>query len=468
MKILLIQPDYFRKEDTPDQLLQHLLPSYSLILLAELLQNAGHQVRVLDNWSNWMLTGKGNENDLLQGMKIILEKENFDLAGISVYTPLRKEAIQLARELKKISSRTKIVFGGPHPTRLWQTMLEQYRSELDFVLKGGADQTLPALADNLEGKGTARFRIPSLAWINEANEVKSNSGPVFNLELSKQPTLKFSDYFSQVGAETVDRAYIVSTRGCKLWCNYCSQLWKKVLYHPVERVVEEARRLIQNYKTKELVFYDDCLGMNPEHSAEIFQKISKFNNSAQLVGISHFKFLEPGWLKLFKQAGGSSIIIGLESGSLKLRRKMNNYIDDETICQGVELIRSLGLKLGIYVMVGFPGETLEDLKKTKELLQMISPEQVIATVWDLKPGDIMMEFGLKAEMLKETDYLNLASRIINYLTDAELKEAVGVAEYLERKFTRELLLKDSDPPGWLLGWEMETRNKMVKEAEKKF
>jgi hypothetical protein len=47
---------------------------------------------------------------------------------------------------------------------------------------------------------------------------------------------------------------------------------------------------------------------------------------------------------------------------------MNNYIEDETICSGVELIRSLGIKLGIYIMVGFPSETPEDLKKVDLIL----------------------------------------------------------------------------------------------------
>jgi len=464
LKILLIQPDYQRQAQNPEQLNKHLLPSYPLILLSEILENAGHQTFVLDNLSNWMLTGKGAENDLAKGLSILLE-ESFDLAGISVYTPLRKESLALAGQIKEKSPSTKIVFGGPHPTRLWSSMLEAYRTELDFVLKGGAEQSLLELVNNLEGKGVARFRIPGLSWINEADQVKTNSSAIINLDLSKMPSLKFRSYFAQVGAEKIERAYIITSRGCKLWCNYCSQLWKKALFHPVERVVEEAKTLIKDFKADELVVYDDCLGMNPSHSAEIFQKIASFNNSARLIGISHFKFLDKSWLIPFQQAGGTAILLGIESGSSKLRRKMNNYIEDEAICAGIEMLRSIGLKIGIYVMIGFPSETLEDLKKTHEILRMINPEQVIATVYDLKPGDIMMEFGLKARMLKETDYLNLANRIINYMTDEELKSAVGFAEYLERKFTREVLLSDIDPAGWILGLDKETREDLIKKAE---
>ncbi len=464
MKVLLVQPDYQRKGLSPEELSKRLLPSYPLILLSEILAKAGHPTRVLDAWSNWILSGKGVENDLLVGAQKLLEKESYDLVGISVYTPLRKEAVELARLVEKISPGAKIVFGGPHPSRLWHTLLESDQGNLDFIIKGGAEQSLPQLADNLEGRGVARFRVPGLAWKGEGVEVRSNSNPVINLDLAGQPVVNFNDYFADAGADRIDRAYLVTTRGCKRWCNYCSQLWKKALYHPPDRAVEEARRLIVDFHAGELVIYDDCLGMNPAHSSEIFQKISRFNNSARLIGISHFQFLQKDWLEHFKNAGGYGLMIGIESGSGKLRRKMNNYIEDQTICQGIELVRSLGIKIGIYVIVGFPTETAEDLGKTRELLEMIAPEQVIATVYDLKPGDMMVEFGIKSQMIRESDYLNLSRRLINYMTETELKQAAGAAEWLENKFTKELLLKDTDPAGWILGLDQATREQMTQKA----
>ncbi len=464
MKILLVQPDYPREAPSPQQLESRLLPSYSLILLSELLANAGHQVRVLDPWSNWVITGKGGENNLKTGLQKISETASFDMVGISVYTALRQEALELAELSKKIWPSAKVVLGGPHPTRLWHTMLEKYRGSVDFILKGGADSSLPLLAENLAGRGMARYRIPGLAWLGEGGQVKSNTGPVINVDLSSLPPVKFADYFAALGESRVKRAYLMTARGCKLWCNYCSQLWKKALYHPPARAVEEARTLVEDFSAEELVVYDDCLGMNPAHSAEIFSKLSGLKKPARLLGVSHFKFLDKSWLEPFQRAGGYGLMVGLPTGSGKLRRKMNNYIEDEVICAGVELLRSLGLKLGLYTMVGFPGETPEDLAKTRELLKMISPEQVIATVYELKPGDILIEFGLKAEMVRESDYLNFSSRIINYMTEPELRDAVGAADFLETEFTKEVLLQDADPAWWILGFDPDMREQLRKKA----
>jgi len=464
LKVLLIQPDFQRQDSSSEQLSSHLLPSYSLVLLSQILEKAGHKTKVLDGFSNWVITGKGKENDLSKGLKTILEKESFDLVGISVYTPLRKEALQLAKLASDLAPGSKIVMGGPHPTRLWQSMFKKNKELIDFILLGGADHSLLALVESLEDKDRARTEIPGLVWLDEEGEVIAGGRPVFNIDLEDQAPVRFDGYLAGIGNEKVDRAYLVTTRGCKFHCNFCSQLWKKALLHPAARAVEEARHLVEDLDVSELVFYDDCLGLDPRHSAEVFKGISQFKRKARLIGITHIQLLNPLWLNPFREAGGEALLLGLESGSLKQRRKMNKHIEDKEICQGVELLRKMGFKLGIYTMVGFPNEEPAQLFSTMRLLEKISPEQVIATVYDLKPGDMMIEWGIKALMLQEIDYLNQDRRIINYMTEDELEDAVGIADYLETRFTAQTLLKDHDPPWWILGYDLAKREQLRKKA----
>ena len=183
MKILLVQPDFYRQESDPQKLAGHLIPSYSLVMLAQILERDGHEVMVLDGFSNWAITGKGKENDLGQGLKTILQKDKFDLIGVSVYNPVRKEAVALAKTAKELAPAAKIIMGGPNPTRLWQIMLKEYAGLVDFIALGGADESLPALVKALE-TGSPFSGIPGLAWKNETGEIVSSSKPVFNIDLS--------------------------------------------------------------------------------------------------------------------------------------------------------------------------------------------------------------------------------------------------------------------------------------------
>ena len=48
MRVLLVQPDYKRKAEKGKNVLAGLLPARSLLQLAAILENAGHQARVLD------------------------------------------------------------------------------------------------------------------------------------------------------------------------------------------------------------------------------------------------------------------------------------------------------------------------------------------------------------------------------------------------------------------------------------
>jgi len=463
MKIVLIQPDYNRREHSPELLEQRLIPSYSLVMLAQILESAGHQVKVLDGFSNWAITGRKNENELSQGLKLMLSKEKFDLAGISVYSAVRKEALELARLAKELAPGIKIVLGGPNPTRLGQAMLQEHAGLVEFIVLGGADDALPALVKALE-TGASLQEIPGLVWRNGSGEVCANSRPLINVELAKQTPVRFDRYLSALDNARPQRAYLVTTRGCKFPCNFCSQLWKKAVYHPAARAIEEARHLIEEIGVSELIFYDDCLGLDPRHSAEIFQAVAGFKRKTRLIGISNVQLLNPLWLNPFKDAGGDALMIGIESGHLKLRRKMNKHLDDKEICQGVEALRKIGFKLGIYTMVGYPSEELSQLSATLRLLEKIAPEQAIATVYDLKPGDMMIEWGIKSLMVQEQDYLKTDRRIINYMTVPELEEAAAMADYLETRFSPRPFLKDHDPSWWILGYDKEKREQLRKKA----
>lgn len=465
MKILLIQPDYPRRESTPRELENRLLPSYSLILLAQILKQTGHEAMVLDGFSNWVLTGKGSENDLSLGLGRLLQQEKFDLVGISVYSPLRKEALNLARMVKEQCPGAKIVLGGPHPTRLWQSMLKANTGLVDFILLGGADESLPALLETVARRGSLQ-EIPGLAWVNDQGEITANSRPVINVNLSKQSPVRLDHYLSAIGEKKLHRAYLVTTRGCRFPCNFCSQLWKKAVFHPKERAILEARHFIEELEVSELVFYDDCLGLDPRHSADIFSAMAGFKRKARLVGISHIQLLNPLWLDPFKAAGGEAIFLGIESGNLKLRRKMNKHLEDKEICSAVERLRRMGFKLGIYTMVGYPSEEIEQLSSTYRLLLKIAPEQVIATVYDIKPGDMMIEWGIKSLMLSENDYQNPDRRIVNYMSEAELEEAAGMADFFESSFNSRKLLKDHDPAWWLLGMDPARREQAREKADR--
>ncbi|MGB3904360.1 MAG: cobalamin-dependent protein, partial [Anaerolineae bacterium] len=91
-----------------------------------------------------VLEGEGHEVQLWDGavekepLTTLLDKERFDLVGITSVTPLIHEAWEAARDARDRDAIT--ILGGPHPTLLPGESLE--RPDVDMVVRGEAEDTI--------------------------------------------------------------------------------------------------------------------------------------------------------------------------------------------------------------------------------------------------------------------------------------------------------------------------------------
>ena len=450
MKVLLIQPDRVRNAPDPETLSRSLLPSHSLHLLAAILRQHGHQVQVLDPPLIHALCGSGANSDPLAALGRRLEQESFDAAGIAVYSPLRREALALARAVKARSRRTTVIVGGPHPTRLWKTLLQAYPRAMDYACLGAAEVSLPALLQALAEEGPVS-RIPGVALLAGDLGARATSRPLLNAPLADLPPVRYDSLVAQLPGRKIPRAYTMTGRGCTNWCNFCSNLWKKQLFRPVARVQEEVRHLWKDCGTDTLVLYDDAFGMRPEHAAAVLAAIRELHSDLHLQAVTRFDLVTEELLAAFQAAGGRDLLIGLETGSARLRRRMNKHLADGVICEAVERIRGRGIKLAVYLMFGYPNESLEDIEATRRIVEKINPEQTLSAVFDIKPGDMMIEWGLFAGMLREKSWLELDRPLVNYQSEEEQMLSAGAALLFDQRYTREVIAPEHDGADRVLG-----------------
>ncbi len=76
-----------------------------------------------------------------------------------------------------------------------------------------------------------------------------------------------------------------------------------------------------------------------------------------------------------KKANFDYVNIGLESGSEKVRKTVlkRNYANKDLL-DVVNLAKKHGLKVSLYIMVGIPGETLEDFNETIKITRLCLPD----------------------------------------------------------------------------------------------
>ena len=91
-------------------------------------------------------------------------------------------------------------------------------------------------------------------------------------------------------------------------------------------------------------------------------------------------------LRLMKQAGWTHICIAPESGSKRMLMLMQKDLDPSIIPVKVRQIREAGLRVHGFFILGYPGETLEDIDETVRLLRECRFDFLIFNNFQPVPG----------------------------------------------------------------------------------
>ena len=78
-------------------------------------------------------------------------------------------------------------------------------------------------------------------------------------------------------------------------------------------------------------------------------------------------------LQQMKESGCKELYFGAESGSNKILRYLQKGFTKDKIIEAFEICHKVGIKPGMYLIVGVPTENKEDLRETQDLIQKCRP-----------------------------------------------------------------------------------------------
>jgi anaerobic magnesium-protoporphyrin IX monomethyl ester cyclase len=144
--------------------------------------------------------------------------------------------------------------------------------------------------------------------------------------------------------------------------------------HSVDYIVDHIEHIVNKYRVKMIYFEDDNLTFDLKRFEAICDKIIekdiKFNWETPN-GI-RADYLTSSLLKKMKKSGCQSVFVGIESDDQFL---LDNIIDKslklKNVIKFAEICKKVGLKTGAFYVIGFPGETKENMMKTVEFALML-------------------------------------------------------------------------------------------------
>lgn len=393
MKILFINPpnSVLAKWNFPLNVFQPLGISY----IAALLEKNGYQVKISD------ALAEGFENERIEnGIKHVglmpkeikrkIKEFNPDIVGIAaLFTSQINQAFLAANLAKEVNKEIFVIVGGAHPTILIEHTLGN--KNIDCVVVGEGEYTVLELVKCLEAKKDWK-KIKGIAYRQESlsAEAKSNweiiknerREPIKDLDALPFPArhlLPMEKYFQAARKIKSSRsistfgkkwATIFTSRGCPFNCSFCTihqvmtRIWRS---RSPKNVVDEIEYLVKTYGIEHFDIEDDNLTLNKDRAKRIFDLIieRKLKIEWSTPNAIWADTVDEETIMKMKQSGCTRTIVAPESGNQwVVDNLIGKKIDLKKIEAVVSWCRKHKLLVEAFFVIGFPGETKEQIKDT--------------------------------------------------------------------------------------------------------
>lgn len=292
---------------------------------------------------------------------------------------------RIARYVKARSASVRIVVGGHGATFDWELLLSTI-PEIDFVVRGEADEALPLLCE-----GREPLTVPGVASRDERElpQEALNPRPIADVDALPMPV---RDTLRQVIARrTVESTLvpIVGSRGCYAACEFCSMVsFYSLDGHPMrwrprrpESIAAEIGSLVKEYGVRRFWFVDDEFIGPPRSSGPRLQRLAEllaplgieFGFDARSSGVA---VLSAANLEGLRAAGLRVVSMGLESGSQTALDRMNKGLSVRSNWEAIRRLRSAGIEHRYGFIMYDLRTTPQDLRNNLAFLRFAEPHRI--------------------------------------------------------------------------------------------
>jgi len=329
-------------------------------------------------------------------MRSLVLNQKPDLIGITALTTKFGTVIQTAKFCREILPRVPIIVGGAHATAMPDLTLRI--PEVDFVVRGEGDETLPELLNAIREKSEFS-KIPGISYKKDGKIIHNpNRGLVQNLDTLALPDRSALLHPQNYSSE--DMGVILTSRGCPFGCSYCFHMWdRKVRYRSVDNIMRELRHVREKYGTTQFSFKDDSFTVKKSHVLDLCNAVSREPYKIIFNCTTRVDILDEELIHAMKKVGGNQVSIGIESGSERVLRETDKGISMRQVRDAAKLLNRNRLFWSGYFMIGLPNETEEDIYKTFDFLREVKPYYAGLGVYNPFPATKLFDQGVELGLL---------------------------------------------------------------------
>jgi anaerobic magnesium-protoporphyrin IX monomethyl ester cyclase len=354
----------------------------------------------------------GNKNYNIIRKKI----ENFKPKMIGFYSVASqyKFISNISKFIKSNYPEIFLVIGGPHATLNPE---EVTNDNFDAICIGEGERPMLELTKMLE-KNEFPSNIKNL-WIKKDSILEKNQLAPFYEKLDLLPfpdRTMWEEYIDYIQNFLGNNISVLLGRGCPYSCPYCcNHALRKITdgnyvrFRLARNIIEEIKLVHEKYPLENSIYLEvESFNVNKEWAVEVCNEIEKYNKSLDIplsFGLNIRITPNANFDTLFeacKRANISHLNMGLESGSERVRKNIlkRDYSNYDVI-KTINLAKKYELNYNFHVMIGMPGETIEDLKETIKICRICQPKEILLYIFYPYPGTDLYKLCEKMNLLKE-------------------------------------------------------------------
>ncbi|MDA2926302.1 B12-binding domain-containing radical SAM protein [Acidobacteria bacterium AH-259-G07] len=370
---ILLTHGYFLQGDPHEQGIMKPYPPLGLLYISSYLKSKGFQVAVFDTTFS--------TREALEGF---IEQQHPSIVGIYCNLVTRHSVLDLISLCKRYGCE--VVLGGPEPANY----AEEYLARgTDAVVLGEGELTLEELLTRRAESG--RKELGEIAGI----VFRDGNGSI--VRTPPRPHIKDLDAQPFPDRDAIDiRRYmkvwrehhglgavsLITSRGCPYTCSWCSHSvfgYSHRARSP-QNVADEVELILAQYQPDMLWYGDDVFTINRRWFFAYAQELKRRGLKIPFETISREDRLDEDIIQTLADMGCFRLWIGSESGSQRILDAMQRRTSAERVRHIVHLLQEYGIEAGLFIMLGYEGESIHDIEVTVDHLKQVNPDVFLTTV----------------------------------------------------------------------------------------
>jgi anaerobic magnesium-protoporphyrin IX monomethyl ester cyclase len=332
--------------------------------------------------------------------------------GVTVLTgaPI-SDALRISRAAKRARPDLPVIWGGWHPSMFARECLAE--TSVDVTVRGQGEQTFTDIVQRLIAGRSLEGCAGCTVRLADGSIHENPARPLLPLDrfrVHDYGLIPVERYFALKGKRQLD---YISSQGCNFRCAFCSDPFvygrKWVGLEPT-RMALRLRELWDQYHFDDVNFQDETFFTRRDRVEAFADQLIASGVRTTWAGTMRadqgVRLPEEVWAKC-KQSGLRRLLVGVESGSDEMLKRIRKDIRIEQVFQTARKMREYRIAGQFPFIVGFPEESDDSIRATldvvNELRSMSADFQTPIFYFKPYPGsEIVTEAVARGFRLPET------------------------------------------------------------------